>query len=104
MIVAGCALVYDDVNGTRHVIGLANVEIRPPADHRTIAGDIVDVTIIGVGIYNTGVHGGLVLGYSRDVTASIRDNALVLGNPLQAIRARRPDAVVSDASSGKSKR
>ena len=87
--VAGCAIVYQDVDGTKHIIGLANVEIRPPADDRTIAGNVVDVTIVGAGIYSTEVHGGLVLGYSRDVTASIRDNVLVIGNPIQAIQARR---------------
>ena len=84
--VAGCAVIYEDASGTKHIVGFANVQIRPPADDRTIAGDVIDVTIIGVGIYNTEVQGGLMLGYSRDVFAEIRDNALVIGNPIQAIR------------------
>lgn len=102
--VAGCAVVYDDANGTKHIIGLANVEIRPPADDRTIAGEVVDVTIIGIAVYNTETHGGVVLGYSQEAIASIRDNALVIGNPLQAIRMSPPGQKVGDTSTGKNKR
>jgi hypothetical protein len=102
--ITSCAVVYDDANGTKHIIGLAKVEIRPPADDRSIAGDVVDVTIIGVGVYNTEVHGGLVLGYSREVSAAIRDNVLVIGNPMQAIQAPAPNQTVGRISSGKNKR
>ncbi len=98
--VAGCAVVYTDADGTRHIIGLANVEIRPPADPRTIAGEVVDTTVIGLAIYNTDAQGGFVLGYGRDVSAAIRDNALVIGNPLQAIQPSPTGQVLGDASSG----
>jgi hypothetical protein len=102
--VAGCAVVYTEADGTKHIIGLANVEIRPPADPRTIAGEVVDTTVIGLGIYNTEAQGGFVLGYGRDVTAAIRDNALVIGNPLQAIQPSPTSDVVGDASSGENKK
>jgi hypothetical protein len=101
--VAGCALVYTEADGTKHIIGLANVEIRPPADPRTIAGEVVDTTVIGLGIYNTEAEGGFVLGYGRDVSAAIRDNALVTGNPLQAIQSSPTGEVIDDASSGDSR-
>src|SRR4051812_33370080 len=81
----GCAVVYDDSDGTKHIMGLANVEVRPPGSGVTIAGDVIDVKIIGLGIYMTQAYSGVVVGYSREISAAVRDNALVLGNPLQTI-------------------
>jgi hypothetical protein len=84
--VPGCALVYTDDAGTKHVIGLTAIEIRPSADPRTVAGDVVDVTVVGLGIFATQANAGAVLGYGREISAAVRDHALVLGNPMQAIQ------------------
>lgn len=95
LALSSCAAVYTNPDGTKHVVGLVRVSIRPATDAVALAGDVVDVTVLGLGVYSTPPHSGLVLGYSREVTASIRDNALVLGNPLQEIRstAIRPAAL-----------
>jgi hypothetical protein len=85
LMLASCAAVYTDSAGVKHVLGLVALEIRPPPDPQTIAGDIVDITIAGVGFYATSEQGSFVLGYEHDVTAALRDSSLVIGNPIQAI-------------------
>lgn len=93
----GCAVTYEADDGSRHIFGFSKIEIRPPTDPVAIAGHVADVTIVGLAIHNTHEHGGLVLGYSRDVGAAIRDNVLVLGNPMQAIQPP-PELLDSDSS------
>jgi hypothetical protein len=46
------------------------------------AGDVVDVTSAGISVGSTPQGGFLTLGYSRQVTAALRNNVLVLGDPL----------------------
>jgi hypothetical protein len=80
-----CALTYADTNGNRHVVGLVDVSIHPPGAPQTLAGDVVEITSLGVSVGSTPQGGFLTVGYSRNVTATLRDNALVLGNPVTAL-------------------
>jgi hypothetical protein len=87
---AGCAVSYVDAAGTMHAIGLVDVSSRPPGDPRTLAGDVVEITSLGVSFGSTAQGGFLTIGYSRSATAALRDNALVLGNPVTALNAPAP--------------
>jgi hypothetical protein len=86
----GCAVDYTDADGNRHVIGLADVTIHPSHDQGTFAGDVVDVTSAGISIGRTPQGGFVTIGYSREVTAALRDNVLVLGNPTSLLSASSP--------------
>jgi hypothetical protein len=81
----GCAVSYDDAAGNRHVLGFADVTVAP-AKNVTLAGDVVAVRTIGLYAGRNAQGRTLGLGYTSEITATIKDNALVLGNPNQAVR------------------
>ena len=78
----GCAIRYDDRAGNHHILGLVEVIIPPPAASQTLAGTVVSVTTFGALASRNAQGGTLALGYASETTAAIKDNALVLGNPL----------------------
>lgn len=80
-----CTFRYIDADGNRHMIGLMDITIHPPAMPQTFAGNVVDVTTIGLTASQTAQGGYIALGYSRESTAELRDNALVVGNPLDPL-------------------
>ena len=81
----GCAFSYTDANGDRHAIGLVDITVRAPAAPETLAGDIIEVTSVGLSIGQNAQGGYLTAGFNHQATAALRDNALVLGNPLTAL-------------------
>ena len=79
-------------DGTRRIIGFVDMEVRPAADPRTVAGEVVDIRTIGLSLLDTDGGTSLALGWQRHIAASLRDDALVLGNPLTALNERNgPD-------------
>jgi hypothetical protein len=86
---SGCAFSYTDANGDRHVIGLVDYTVRAPAAPETLAGDIVEVASIGISIGQNAQGGYFTAGFNRQTTAALRDNALVIGNPITALSAAR---------------
>jgi hypothetical protein len=86
---SGCAFTYTDANGDRHAVGLLDVTVRAPPAPETLAGDVVEVTSLGLSIGQTAQGGYLTAGYNRQTTAALRDNALVIGNPVAALSASR---------------
>jgi len=85
----GCAFTYTDANGDRHAIGLMDITVRAPAAPEMFAGDVVEVTSLGLSIGQNAQGGYLTAGFNRETTAALRDNALVLGNPVTALSATR---------------
>ena len=82
LLLSGCAVSYVDDDGSRHIIGFANIVI-PPADRAMpTAGNVIDLTTVGLSFNDMPDGQSLTLGYSRAVTATLKDNSLVLGNPL----------------------
>ncbi len=81
----GCAVSYTDKAGDRHVIGLVDVTLRHPPDNQTFAGDVVELTTFGLSAGRTAQGGYLTAGYNHEVTAELRDNALVIGNPVERL-------------------
>lgn len=76
-----CAVSYIDANGDRHTIGLVDITVHSPAAPETFAGDVVELTTLGLVLSKTAQGGHFALGYSHEATAALRDNVLVLGNP-----------------------
>jgi hypothetical protein len=91
----GCAFTYTDATGGRRTIGLVDMTVMAPADPETLAGDVVEVTSLGLSIGQNAQGGYVTAGYNRQTTAALRDNALVIGNPVTAlVPARRTDAEI----------
>src|SRR5215470_9107901 len=84
-LLCGCALSYTDDSGNRHIIGLVDYTVRAPAAAETIAGDVVEVTSIGLSIGQNAQGGYITAGYNRQATAVLRDDVVVLGNPITAL-------------------
>ena len=82
---SACAVSYVDDDGNQHVIGFANIVIAPSTQDQPTAGNVVDLTTIGLSLNSMPDGQSLSLGYSRAVTATLKNNVLVLGDPL-AIR------------------
>jgi hypothetical protein len=81
-VLAGCAYSYTEPDGTRRVIGLVDLEIEPSGENMPVAGNVLDIETLGFA-FNRGPQGSRVtIGYGRSVTAALRDDSLVLGNPL----------------------
>ena len=77
-----CAVSYTDSSGDRHVVGLVNISVHPPSDKRTFAGDVFDLTSVGVAFSQNAQGGFVALGYNREVTAELRNDVLISGDPL----------------------
>lgn len=92
----GCALSYIDSDGNRHVVGLVDVSIQSPRSSQTFAGDVVEIIAVGASVGQTAQGGYITLGYSREASAALRDNALVIGDPLHLLaqaEQKQPGAV-----------
>jgi hypothetical protein len=86
-----CAVSYLDADGNRHVVGFVDITVHPPAEPQTFAGDVVDLTAVRLTVSQTAQGGYVSIGYSREVLASMRDNALIVGDPLHPLaRLNRP--------------
>lgn len=79
---SACAVSYFDDDGNQHVIGFASIVIAPSTEGQPTAGNVVDLTTIGLSVNSMPDGNSLSLGYSRVVTATLKNDVLVLGNPL----------------------
>jgi hypothetical protein len=86
LLCQACAFSYTDASGDHHTVGLVDISIHAPAAPQTFAGDVIDVASIGLSAGRTAQGGYVTLGYSHEISAALRDNALVLGNPLEPAR------------------
>jgi len=82
---SGCAFSYIDSQGDLHAIGLLDMSVRAAASPATLAGDVVEITSLGLSLGRNAQGGYLNAGFSRQTTAALRDNALVIGNPITAL-------------------
>ena len=80
-----CAFSYTDADGNRHMLGLVDITVHSPAAPETFAGNVVDVAAIGLIASVTAQGGYIALGYSHEATAALRDNVLVIGDPVRPL-------------------
>ena len=83
-LAGGCTYSVTDDSGARRVIGLMMVEYAPARDSRTFAGQVIDVTSLGVTWHSNPAGSSLGLGYMHETVGHLRDNAVMLGNPYGA--------------------
>lgn len=84
LLQTGCAVNYIDDDGVRHVVGFVNLRIAPAGQHSAFAGDVIDLSTVGLSISQDADGGHLAIGYSRAITGHLRDDALALGDPFPA--------------------
>ena len=82
LLTAACSVSWQEADGSRRVLGFVSLQLTDAADHPTFAGTAVNLTTIGLGFVSTGTETIVNLGYLNIATANIRDNVLVIGNPL----------------------
>ena len=73
LALAGCALNYVDATGARHILGLTHVTIPPSMMNLT--AESVRIQTIGLSVYESPLHRGVVLGYSDEALTVIGDAA-----------------------------
>ena len=79
-----CAHHYVDGDGNEHVIGLVKMEIiRSPGE--SIAGSVVAIESLGLSVTRTPDISFLNIGFIAEKSASLANNAIICGNPLQDI-------------------
>jgi len=86
VLLGGCSYSYVDEDGATHVIGIGYVKIAPPGDSDAIAGNVVSQTNVGVGVSRIGETVFFNLGYASHAYGKMKDSALVIGDPICAIR------------------
>ena len=85
VLLPGCSYSYVDAQGTHHVIGLVSLELRAYKDNETIAGAVADIRAIGLSVHSDPESTNVTFGYSRIVSGHLRNNVLVLGDPVAAL-------------------
>lgn len=88
-VLCGCSATWTEADGTRRIVGLGVVAISIPADtdQTSFAGNAIDMTTIGLSLSGAGDETVIALGYLNMTMARLRNNALVVGDPLSL---RRP--------------
>lgn len=77
-----CSMSFEDGQGGRRIIGFVDLTVTPAPEGTPVAGEVIDLTTVGLAIASTAQGGHLSFGYTRDVVATLRDDSLVLGDPL----------------------
>jgi len=74
LALGGCALNYVDASGTRHIIGLTHVTI-PASRTESPTAESVRIRSIGLSVYESPIHRGVVLGYSDEALTVLSEAA-----------------------------
>lgn len=78
LLLSGCAITYQDDNGNQRVIGLVSMTIDKPKDKKSIAGDKVTITSLGVIYSDTPIYTGLSIGYYSEMTYVLKNNVAII--------------------------
>jgi len=73
---SGCAHVWVDAAGNRHVIGLVALTL-PPVDAAQRGAETIRTRAVGLTLTRTDIGSALVLGYHDSSLTAVRNHALV---------------------------
>lgn len=77
----GCAVTKVGADGSREVVGFVHMKLPANSKLGALAGEAVELNVLGLLVFNSPVGGGVALGYSREQVTALRNNALVLRDP-----------------------
>ncbi len=80
-VLHGCAHVYVDADGTRHVLGLVHLQL-PAEGTVKPGGEALRSQSFGLSITSSAAGQAVVLGYSDTTLAFVQDNAVVPASAL----------------------
>ncbi|MCL6286216.1 hypothetical protein M3P21_22245 [Ruegeria sp. 2012CJ41-6] len=79
-----CAVVHENPDGSVTVRGLVNMEIeREVSDEDTCRSLAMGVNTIGASVFRTPEATSLNIGYQSLKHVRIRDNCMILGDPIE---------------------
>lgn len=76
---SGCALTTVGADGSREVVGFVRMSLPAPTPAGTLAGETIELNVLGLLVFGSPVGGGVALGYSREQITGLKNNVLVLG-------------------------
>ena len=82
---AGCAYHFVDTNGNQRIVGFVDIETKLANNSAEFAGELVKLQTFGLLVSSNPVGSSMALGYDSEVFAQLKNNSLVVGNPLNAI-------------------
>ncbi len=88
LTISGCAISYVDDEGQKRIIGLVNLTLSNKGDDQ--GADKVEVTSIGILFSSNPVSTGLSVGYTKEVTMKIHNNALILMDDIKKDKEDEP--------------
>ena len=77
-VISGCAISYIDSEGNHNMIGFMHVAMQGVENDKLKAGDKIEVTNVGILLSNGPLYSGVSVGYNKESTTSIKNDALVL--------------------------
>lgn len=78
LLPCGCAYTIVDNDGTKHIIGLAKIDIPPQSKQSLVVGESVSVKTFGISISKTIIGGGVSLGYSDEAITTLFGETLIV--------------------------
>ncbi len=82
-VLYGCAMTFTDADGSRHIIGLVNMRIKPCGGSDKVGGDSVSLENVGVSVYSSPATRGIAFGYNREDLMTLRNNSFVTSEHLR---------------------
>ncbi|MGK2232598.1 hypothetical protein [Colwellia polaris] len=79
-VMSGCAISYIDSEGNHNMVGFMNITMQGVENDKLKAGDKIEVTNVGILLSNGPLYSGVSVGYNKESTTSIKNDALVLIN------------------------
>ncbi|MBI2372111.1 MAG: hypothetical protein HYV08_18085 [Deltaproteobacteria bacterium] len=73
----GCSFTYVDSRGATHVLGLVKLTIEPPWNREELGAESVQIRSVGISVYSTPLHTGVVIGYNHETLTAVHNNAAV---------------------------
>jgi hypothetical protein len=79
-VMSGCAISYIDSEGNHNMVGFMNITMQGVENDKLEVGDKIEVTNVGILLSNGPLYSGVSVGYNKESTTSIKNDALVLIN------------------------
>ena len=81
LLMCGCAVTKVNADGSREVVGFVHMKLPANSKPGALAGETVELNVLGLLVFNNPVGGGVALGHSREQVTALKNNVLVLRNP-----------------------
>ena len=77
----GCAITTVGADGSREVLGFVQMKLPASTPPGALAGETIELNVVGLLVFSSPVGGGVALGYAREQITGLKNNVLVLNAP-----------------------